>query len=124
MSIRRGTGERVLGLPVSGRPVWIILRRGLRLKLWIIKGRSSADHVRWGMSRISRTGMIRMAWEGMRGRGGEGDGEGLEGKGQGEFLEWEEEVDELKVEAMLGWRSSMMGSSEEMAMSDDMMDGK
>jgi len=48
----------------------------------------------------------------------------LEGKGQGEFLEWEEEVDELKVEAMLGWRSSMMGSSEEMAMSDDMMDGK
>ena len=45
------------------------------------------------------------------------DGEGLEGKGQGEFLELEEEVDELKAEAMPGLRSSMMGSSEEMAVS-------
>jgi hypothetical protein len=43
------------------------------------------------------------------------DGEGLEEKGQGEFREWEGEVDEFKAEAMLGWRSSMMGSSEMMA---------
>jgi hypothetical protein len=53
------------------------------------------------------------------------EGEGLEGKGQGEFREWEGEVVELKAEAMLGgWRSSMMGSSGEMAVSDDMMDDK
>jgi hypothetical protein len=47
------------------------------------------------------------------------DGDGWEGKGQGEFLDWEGEVDELKAdEAMLGWRS-MTRSSEEMAVSGD-----
>jgi hypothetical protein len=44
------------------------------------------------------------------------DGEGLEGNQL--FLDWEGEVDELKAEAMLEWRS-LMGSSEEMAVSDD-----
>lgn len=43
------------------------------------------------------------------------DGEGLEEKGQGEFREREEE-EELRAEAMLGLRSSMMGSSEEISM--------
>jgi hypothetical protein len=76
MGIRRGSGERELRLSVSARPFAIILCSGLRLKLGIIKRRSSADHVRWGMSRISRTGMVRMTFGGIRG------GRGVGGRGR------------------------------------------
>jgi hypothetical protein len=47
------------------------------------------------------------------------DGEVREGKGQEEPRDWDEEDEELKAEAMLWWLSSMMGSSDEMAVSGD-----
>ena len=72
MWIGRGTGECELSLSVRGGPICIILCRGLSLKVWIIKRRGSADHVRRRMSRISRTG--RMTWKGIRGGGRVGGG--------------------------------------------------
>jgi hypothetical protein len=62
----RGSGKSELGLWVgSCRPIVIVVCLGLSLTVWIIKSRS-ANHVR--LSRISRTGMVGMTWEGIGGR--------------------------------------------------------
>ncbi len=58
--IRRGTLSE-LGLSVGRRPVVIIVCLGLGLYVWIIEGRSGADHVGRRMNGISRTGMVRMS---------------------------------------------------------------
>jgi hypothetical protein len=56
--IRRGAGKSELGLRVGIPPLVIILCLWLSVNVWIIKCRSRADHVRWGISRMSRTGMV------------------------------------------------------------------
>jgi hypothetical protein len=68
----RTGGKTELGLCVGSCPIVIVRCLRLRLAFWIIKSRRSANHVRWGVSRIGRTGVVRMTWEGIGGGGGEG----------------------------------------------------
>jgi hypothetical protein len=72
MRVRGGSGKSELRISVGGRPSLIVLCRRLSLKVWIIKSGRSANHIRWGVSRVGGTGMVRMSWEGIGRRGGEG----------------------------------------------------
>jgi hypothetical protein len=59
MRVGGGSGKSELGLcEGSCGPIVIVLSLRLSLTIWIIKSRSSANHVRCGVSRISRTGMV------------------------------------------------------------------
>jgi hypothetical protein len=71
MNVRRGTGETKLVLFEGICPGVIVLwLGGLSFKLLIVKGGSSADHARRGMSGTGGTGMIGLARELIRGRRG------------------------------------------------------
>lgn len=61
----RGLGRVRWGIGIERLPVrviypmLIVLCLGLGVLLWIIKGGSGADHVRWGLGGVdSRTGMV------------------------------------------------------------------
>jgi hypothetical protein len=56
----RGTGKSELGLCIGSCPIVIVLCLGLGLKVWFMKSRKCANHVRWGLSGINRTGTVRM----------------------------------------------------------------
>lgn len=59
-----GSGKSELGLcEGSCGPIVIVVGLRLSLTVWIKKSRSSANHVRCGVSRISRTGMVRKTLE-------------------------------------------------------------
>ena len=63
MRVRGRTGKSKLGLCVGRCPVMIVWCLRLSLAVWIIKSRRCANHIRWGVSGISRAGVVRMTWE-------------------------------------------------------------